>query len=68
MVFAAVGLSALLQQSASAYSIVKYVGAAYLIYLGIKALLDRESFAMVGETAPARLGRVFFPGRGLECP
>jgi threonine/homoserine/homoserine lactone efflux protein len=67
-VFAAVGLSALLQQSASAYSIVKYVGAAYLIYLGIKALLNRESFAMVGETAPARLGRVFFPGRGLECP
>ena len=59
-VFAAVGLSALLQQSATAYSVVKYVGAAYLIYLGIKALLDRESFAMVGETAPARLGRVFF--------
>jgi threonine/homoserine/homoserine lactone efflux protein len=58
-VFAAVGLSALLQQSAIAFSVVKYVGAAYLIYLGIKALLDRESFAMVGETAPARLGRVF---------
>jgi threonine/homoserine/homoserine lactone efflux protein len=48
-----------LQQSATAFSVVKYVGAAYLIYLGIKALLDRESFAMVGETAPARLGRVF---------
>jgi threonine/homoserine/homoserine lactone efflux protein len=48
-----------LQQSATAFSVVKYVGAAYLIYLGIKALLDRESFAMVGDSAPARLGRVF---------
>jgi threonine/homoserine/homoserine lactone efflux protein len=58
--FAATGLSALLQQSASAYSVVKYAGAAYLIYLGIKTLLDRESFAVAGETAPARLGSVFF--------
>jgi threonine/homoserine/homoserine lactone efflux protein len=58
--FAAIGLSALLQQSASAYSVVKYAGAAYLIYLGIKTLLDRESFAVAGETAPARLGSVFF--------
>ncbi len=61
-VFAAVGLSALLQQSATAFSVVKYAGAAYLIYLGIKALLDRESFAVAGETAPARLGSVFIQG------
>jgi threonine/homoserine/homoserine lactone efflux protein len=58
--FAAIGLSALLQQSATAYSVVKYAGAAYLIYLGIKALLDRESFAVTEETAQARLGSVFF--------
>ena len=58
--FAAVGLSALLQQSAVAFFVVKYAGAAYLIYLGIKALLDRESFAVTGEAAPARLGSVFF--------
>ncbi len=57
--FAAVGLSALLQQSAVAFSVVKYAGAAYLIYLGIKTLLDRESFAVTGEAAPARLGSVF---------
>jgi len=32
---AAVGLSALLVSSATAFSVVKYLGAAYLIYLGI---------------------------------
>ena len=51
--FAAAGLSALLQQSAVAYSVVKYVGAAYLIYLGIRALMDRERFALSEDGAPA---------------
>ena len=61
-VFAAVGLSAILRQSATSYSIVKYVGAAYLIYLGIKALLDKESFAVAEETAPTRLRSIFLQG------
>jgi threonine/homoserine/homoserine lactone efflux protein len=58
--FAAAGLSALLQQSAVAYSVVKYVGAAYLIYLGIRALMDRERFVFSEDGAPAlSLGRVY---------
>lgn len=38
---ATLGLSLLFAQSALAYSIVKYLGAAYLIYLGIKILASR---------------------------
>jgi threonine/homoserine/homoserine lactone efflux protein len=39
---AAIGLSALLMASALAYNIVKYAGAAYLIYLGIRNILSHQ--------------------------
>ena len=53
---AAAGLSAIIATSATAFTVVKYLGAAYLIWLGSKALFSRahEAPAVVGGgTAPA---------------
>jgi threonine/homoserine/homoserine lactone efflux protein len=59
---AAVGVSALLAASAIGFLALKYLGAAYLLYLAARAFLKRE--APLGMTAPKpdRLGRVFLEG------
>lgn len=49
---ATIGLSAVLMNSAFAFGIVKYAGAAYLIYLGMRALLERSEDLHL---APTRL-------------
>jgi len=41
VMFAALGLSAVLMQSALAFNLVKYLGAVYLIYIGIRTLLTK---------------------------
>jgi threonine/homoserine/homoserine lactone efflux protein len=47
---ATVGLSAVLMTSALAFSLVKYAGAAYLIYLGIRALMERRADLQLSST------------------
>jgi threonine/homoserine/homoserine lactone efflux protein len=43
-IFAALGLSIILKTSAIAFMIVQYIGAGYLIYLGIKTILGKKEF------------------------
>lgn len=47
-VMATIGLSAVLMTSALAFSLVKYAGAAYLIYLGLRALTERGGDLRLG--------------------
>lgn len=60
---AGLGVSALLASSATAFSVVRWVGAAYLVWLGIAMLRSRAKPAQAGAApAPARWGRVFAQG------
>ncbi len=54
---AALGLSALLATSQYAFMAVKYAGAAYLLYIGVRALLSRASGLPGADTAGAGDGR-----------
>ncbi len=58
----AVGLGMLLQASELAYLALKWIGAAYLLYLGLRLILARRSEAAAGETAPAPRANWFARG------
>jgi len=62
---AALGLAALLRASAAAYNIIRYAGAAYLIYLGVRMLLSKDAHHALsaGNSLPsANLSRIFLQG------
>jgi len=56
---AIVGISTIIAASATLFSIVKYIGAAYLLYLGIRAMLDKVPQGHVMRTLPITPGRAF---------
>ena len=58
---AAAGLSAVLMASATAFSVVKYLGAGYLVYLGVRRLRDR-AVAAAARPPAVRLRRAFADG------
>ncbi len=62
IVAAALGLSAVLLSSALAFNVVKYLGAAYLIYLGVRQWLARESATDELAVQPESLRRIFAQG------
>lgn len=63
---AALGLSLLIAQSALAFSLVKYVGAAYLIYLGVRMLLRKEQASEEAVVPSTGVRRAFLEGIVVE--
>jgi threonine/homoserine/homoserine lactone efflux protein len=65
-VAATLGLSAILATSALAFDIVKYAGAAYLVYLGIRAFMERSGDLAVPGVAGATASVAFRQGVLIE--
>jgi len=56
---AIIGISAVIAASAMLFSIIKYLGAAYLVYLGIRAILERAPADLVARALPISAGKAF---------
>jgi threonine/homoserine/homoserine lactone efflux protein len=60
--FAAVGLSAIVASSAAAFTVVKWLGAVYLVYLGLKKLFGKDEDDGPVDIEPEPMPRVLLQG------
>lgn len=58
--FAAVGLSVIIAQSPVLFNIIKYAGAAYLFYIGIKMILSGSSVVKLDQPENERYKKIYW--------
>ena len=66
VVAAALGISLVLAASATVFNLVKYLGAAYLVYLGLRSILSRDSDPVIANIRNTGYRRAFFQGITVE--
>lgn len=57
-IFAVIGLSAIIYSSAILFQIIKYIGALYLIYLGIQTIRHKHQFKLSSESKKIKNGKI----------
>lgn len=62
VVGAVLGASAVLVASPATFEVIKFLGAGYLVYLGIRKLLELKALEELVESEPQRLSQVFYQG------
>ncbi|MDI2587047.1 LysE family translocator [Psychrobacillus sp. NEAU-3TGS] len=66
ILLAAFGLSALLMTSALVFQIIKYIGAAYLIYLGIQTIRDKKGLKINIQDNQGGIRKAFWQGAIID--
>lgn len=59
---AVIGISAIIATSALLFSVIKYAGVAYLIYLGVRAILQKAPVDLADGAFPVSAGEAFRQG------